>query len=107
MMAVLPMTATTTQTRPHPMKITISHCQATVDPSATIPDSAFPAFLAALEQQYTAAIKAEYPDADVWFMNHEPAGNGVEIDGGDETGDIAWEIAAITGKVLENAFATA
>lgn len=89
------------------MKITIAHCQATIDPSATISDAVFPAFLAELERQYTDAIKAEYPDSDVWFVNHEPSGNGVEIDCGDETGDIAWEIAALTGKVLEKAFAAA
>lgn len=89
------------------MKITIFHSQSTIDPAASISDAAFPAFRAELECQYTAAINAEYPDADVRFVDHDPAGNGVEIDGGDETGDIAWEIAAITGRVLESVFATA
>jgi hypothetical protein len=78
------------------MKITITHCQSSIDPSATIPDAEFPAFIDKLEKTYTAAITAEYPDADVWFVNAEPCGNGIDIDGADSSGDIATEIAIIT-----------
>ena len=88
------------------MKVTIMHCQASIDPAGTILDAEFPEFLATLERRYTMAIKAEYPDADVWFVNHEPDGNGVTITGGDETGDVAWEIAAIMGRALEAALIT-
>jgi len=81
------------------MKVTITHCQSSIDPSATIPDSEFARFLDHLQRAYTSAITAEYPDADVWFVNAEPCGNGIDIDCDDSSGDIAMEIAEIMHRV--------
>jgi hypothetical protein len=83
------------------MKITITHCHASIDPSATIPEADFPAFIDRLEKAYTAAITAEYPEADVWYVIAEPCGNGIDIDCDDSSGDIAMEIAVITGREFE------
>jgi len=47
------------------MKITISHDQDTIDPSATYSDEQFAEFKASLETEYEAAILKEYPEAEV------------------------------------------
>lgn len=83
------------------MKITISHSQSTIDPAATVSDAAFPAVVAELERQYTAAIKAEYLDADVWFVCADCGDDGISISFGDETGDIQWEVKDIMRRVYE------
>jgi hypothetical protein len=83
------------------MKITITHCQNSMDPAATIPGSEFPEFLDDLEKSYTSAITAEYPDANVWFVNAEPCGNGIDIDCADSSGDIAHHINEILSRVFE------
>jgi len=49
------------------MKITISHDQDSIDPSATYTDEQFEDVKAALETEYETAIKAEYPDAEIDF----------------------------------------
>lgn len=51
------------------MKITISHDQSSIDPSATYSDEQFPAALAALEAEYRAALLAFYPDAEIEFRH--------------------------------------
>lgn len=83
------------------MKITITHAQSSIDPNGTITDSAFPAAKSEFERQITAAIGEEYPEADVWFVEADPCGNGIDIDGGDPSGDIAEEIACIINKIYE------
>ena len=87
------------------MNVTITHNQASIDPAATISDEAWPGFLAKLERDISAAIVAEYSDASVRFVAAEPCGNGVDIDGGDPSGDIAWEISEIINRVWEIALA--
>ena len=49
------------------MKITISHDQASIDPSATYTDEQFEDVKSALETEYETAIKSEYPDAEIDF----------------------------------------
>jgi len=49
------------------MKITIRHDQSSIDPSATYTDEQFPQVKSALEREYTKAILAEYPEAEIEF----------------------------------------
>jgi hypothetical protein len=49
------------------MKITIRHDQNSIDPSATYTDEQFAQVKESLEREYTKAILAEYPDAEIEF----------------------------------------
>jgi hypothetical protein len=49
------------------MKITISHDQTTIDPSATYNEADFADVQKQLETEYERAIRAEYPDAEIEF----------------------------------------
>jgi hypothetical protein len=49
------------------MKITISHDQDSIDPSATYSDEQFADVRKALEAEYEKAIHAEYPEAEIDF----------------------------------------
>ena len=49
------------------MKIIISHDQSTIDPSGNYTEDKFADVRYALEEEYEAAIEAEYPDADIDF----------------------------------------
>lgn len=49
------------------MKITIRHDQSSIDPSATYTDEQFAQVKKSLEREYTNAIIAEYPDAEIEF----------------------------------------
>ena len=51
----------------NPLKITISHDQDSIDPSATYADEQFEEVRAALEAEYETAILAEYPEAEIDF----------------------------------------
>lgn len=50
------------------MKITITHDQDSIDPSATYPDDQFQQVREALERQYTDALSKAFPDADIEFV---------------------------------------
>lgn len=50
------------------MKITISHDQSSIDPSATYSNDRFPAVKTALESEYRKALLAEYPNSEIEFM---------------------------------------
>jgi hypothetical protein len=49
------------------MKITIRHDQSSIDPSATYTDEQFAQVKKSLEREYTKALLAEYPDAEIEF----------------------------------------
>ena len=49
------------------MKITIRHDQQSIDPSATYTDEQFEEVKESLEHEYTKAILAEYPEAEIQF----------------------------------------
>ena len=49
------------------MKITISHTQESIDPSATYSDEQFVEIRNALETEYEKAILIEYPEAEIDF----------------------------------------
>jgi hypothetical protein len=80
------------------MNIDITHCRATIDPSSTISDEAWPEFLEKFEGCITQHIKQIFPDADVNFQHAEPAGDGITVSddpSGDIAFDIAWEIQGL------------
>lgn len=66
------------------MKITITHSQETIDPSATVSDADFPRIINALEKQYRDAIADQWPSAAVDFVRATPAGNGVRVIGAED-----------------------
>lgn len=77
------------------MNVTITHNRATIDPSGTISEAAWPEFLARFEGSITESIKTAWPNAEVKFEHAEPAGNGIFVSddpSGDIACDIAWEI---------------
>lgn len=51
----------------HKMKLTIRHDQSSIDPSATYTDEQFAQVKKSLEREYTKALLAEYPDAEIEF----------------------------------------
>lgn len=51
------------------MKITISHDQSSIDPSATYSTEQFEQVCESLETEYAAALAKEYPDAEIEFRN--------------------------------------
>lgn len=53
------------------MKITISHTQSSIDPSATYSDDQFAEVLKSIEAEYENAILSEYPDAEIEFRNED------------------------------------
>ena len=80
------------------MTITITHCRATIDPSSTISDEAWPEFLAKFEAAITDSIRTAWPEAEVRFQHAEPAGDGITVSddpSGDIAFDIAWEIQGL------------
>jgi len=81
------------------MKITIIHNQSSIDPSATVPDANFPEVLADLERQYTRALLAEFPDADVEFRKGDDT-HSVRVSD-DDDGSIAEEVQRILETVYE------
>jgi hypothetical protein len=82
------------------MKITISHNQSTIDPSATVTDEAFPSVLADLERQYTKALLKEFPDAEIVFLNGDDT-HAIKVSD-DDDGHLGFEVQRIT----EDVFAT-
>jgi len=84
------------------MKITISHDQETIDPSATCSEEQFNEVKASLEAEYTAAILKEYPDADIDCSGTDStysirvSGTGVE-----DPSEIENEIQLICELVFE------
>lgn len=85
------------------MNVTITHCRATIDPSGTISDAAWPEFLARFEGSITESIRTQFPDAEVQFKHAEPAGNGISVSddpSGDIACDIAWEIERLWEAAL-------
>jgi hypothetical protein len=85
------------------MKITISHTQSSIDPSGTYSDEEFPAVRKALESEYQTALLAEYPEAEIEFLN-EDSTYGVRVTG---TGlDDPREIEETVQGICEGVFET-
>jgi hypothetical protein len=82
------------------LKITKTHDQNSIDPSAQYSDDDFAIVLDNLEREYERAILAQYPDAEIDF-EHRDMG-GIEIWGIDDPdGDIAHDVQDICASVFE------
>jgi hypothetical protein len=84
------------------MKITISHTQSSIDPSGTYSDEEFPAVRKALESEYQAALLAEYPDAEIEFVDADTTYSiRVTSTGLDDPRDIQDTVQGICEGVFE------
>ena len=84
------------------MKITISHTQSSIDPSATYTDEQFPNVLESLESEYEKAILAEYPDAEIEFKNEDSTYSvRVTQTGLDDPSEIEDNVQRICESVFE------
>jgi len=84
------------------MKITIRHDQNSIDPSATYTEEQFAQVKDSLEREYTKALLAEYPDADIEFEESTDT-NAIVIknSGLDDPSEIEDNIQRITETVFE------
>lgn len=84
------------------MKITIRHDQNSIDPSATYTDEQFAQVRESLEREYTKAILAEYPDAEIEFEESTDTKSiVVKTSGLDDPIEIEDNIQRITETVFE------
>ena len=81
------------------MKITITHKQSSIDPFATVPDADFSEVRADLERQYTAALLAEFPDANIEFLQGDDT-HSVRVSD-DDDGSLGEEVQRILEAVYE------
>ena len=79
------------------MKITISHNSASIDPSAVYSDELFAEVQKRLESEYTKAIFAIYPEAEIDFNNDD--NGGIAITNADD--DVRYEVQTICESVFE------
>lgn len=86
----------------HKMKITIRHDQSSIDPSATYTDEQFAQVKESLEREYTTALLAEYPDAEIEFEESTDTKSiVVKTSGLDDPSEIEDNIQRITETVFE------
>ena len=84
------------------MKITIRHDQSSIDPSATYTDEQFAQVKESLEREYTKAILAEYPDAEIEFEESTDTKSiVVKTSGLDDPSNIEDNIQRVTETVFE------
>jgi hypothetical protein len=79
------------------MTITISHNSASIDPSAVYSDELFAEVQNRLESEYTKAILAVYPDAEIDFNNDD--NGGIAITNADD--DVRYDVQTICETVFE------
>ena len=79
------------------MKITISHNSASIDPSAVYSDELFAEVQKRLESEYTKAILAVYPDAEIDYNNDDSG--GIKITNADD--DVRYDVQTICETVFE------
>ena len=85
------------QQQQHIMKITISHNSASIDPFAVYSEELFAEVQERLESEYTKAILAQYPDAEIDFNNDD---NGeIKITNADD--DVRYDVQTICETVFE------
>lgn len=84
------------------MKITISHNQDTIDPSATYSEEQFAEVRKALESRYKTAIIAEYPEAEIDFSGTDTTYSiRVTGTGMDDPSGIEDDVQRICAAVFE------
>lgn len=84
------------------MKITISHDQDSIDPSATYSNEQFEEVRESLETEYKSALKKEFPEAEVEFIHgNDTRSIRVEGAGADDPSDIEDEVQRICELVFE------
>jgi hypothetical protein len=84
------------------MKITITHDQSSIDPSATCSDEQFEQVRQALEAEYELAILAEYPNAEIEFaVSSDTYAIRVTESGMDDPSDIEDNVQRICECVYE------
>ena len=79
------------------MKITISHDQTSIDPSAVYSDELYAEVVARLESEYTKAFSKAYPEAEIEFGNDTTY--GVRVTGADR--DVDYDVQTICESVFE------
>jgi len=79
------------------MKITISHDQSSIDPSAVYSDELYAEVVARLESEYTKALSKAYPEAEIEFGNDTTY--GVRVTGADR--DVEYDVQTICESVFE------
>lgn len=92
-----------TNTKPtEKMKITISHDQGSIDPSATYSDEQFAEVRKALEAEYEKAILAEYPESEIDFIGTDTTyAIRVTGTGMDDPSEIEENVQSICERVFE------
>ena len=86
----------------HKMKITIRHDQNSIDPSATYTEEQFAQVKESLEREYTKALLAEYPDAEIEFEESTDTKSiVVKTSGLEDPSEIEDNIQRITETVFE------
>jgi hypothetical protein len=84
------------------MKITITHDQSTIDPSATYSEAEFAEVQKRLETEYKRAIKTEYPGAEIDFAGTDTTYSIHVTDTGlDDPREIEADIQGICERVFE------
>lgn len=84
------------------MKITIRHDQSSIDPSIDYTEEQFAQVKESLEREYTKAILAEYPDAEIEFdESTDTKSIVVKTSGLDDPIEIEDNIQRITENVFE------
>lgn len=84
------------------MKIIIRHDQNSIDPSASYTDAQFAEVKKSLEREYTKALLAEYPEAEIEFEDSTDTNClVVKDDGLDDPSEIHFNIQRITETVFE------
>ena len=84
------------------MKITIRHDQSSIDPSATYTAEQFAEVKDSLEREYTKALLAQYPDAEIKFEDSSDTKSiVVKTAGLDDPIEIEDNIQRITETVFE------
>lgn len=90
------------QTSHTKMKITITHDQFSIDPSATYSEEQFHAVREALESEYSSALSEAFPDADIEFLDGSDVYSiRVTETGLEDPREIETEVQSICERVFE------
>ena len=85
------------------MKITITHDQNSIDPSAIYSDEQLLTVQSALEVEYQAELRKLFPNAEIKFSYGDSGGKDIAVTdtGFDNPYDIEYEVQRICESVFE------